>query len=504
MTDQPAQGPADPGGQASIESCLLGVTSWWLDKHNRAEVMGLVSRHFRPQEVYEANKLLSSICQLGDPIHHRNSALRSAGEAFVVDLVNNLEMLDSEKRAPRYLVPSTMLDRIPLSALSVRNEVSVGARLESLEQTMSKVSGMLERLKPGSTSSESMVMSRMNSLEESVMRISSLLESGQLTQAPSFRTLPNRALPSVMITAAGGVGGELAEDVAGGAQRVNDCDGKATYSAITSKSTLQPHRIRSRSTSLKRKAEEQLEKDQRRIYTPEQNGFPHDNPVVGQGRHGGGTGSERAHDLADAGGEGQYSRQGRPRTRKLASGTSQVKVDEVADYVAPVEYYIGNTSNRTTEDDIKTVLTKCAAPVPGGENLIVEKVELLTKELNPRTKCWKVVIPYKFKEIMDKDEVYPSGWKHRKFFGSRNAKDKKSTEENQNSPGDQVLREREREVEILVKKQEEERQALQVLTQKQKEEECRLLHEAERLRLLEERMTGSGGGTRPGGVQASL
>ena len=81
------------------------------------------------------------------------------------------------------------------------------------------------------------------------------------------------------------------------------------------------------------------------------------------------------------------------RVRKTASVTSHVKVDGVTDYVAVVEYYIGNTSNRTTEEDIKTALSCCAAPLMGGENLVFEKVELLTKEENPRTKCWKVVIP---------------------------------------------------------------------------------------------------------------
>ena len=38
---------------------------------------------------------------------------------------------------------------------------------------------------------------------------------------------------------------------------------------------------------------------------------------------------------------------------------------------------------------------------------------------HPRTKCWKVVIPHKFKDIIEKDELYPSGWCHRKFFAPR-------------------------------------------------------------------------------------
>ena len=105
-----------------------------------------------------------------------------------------------------------------------------------------------------------------------------------------------------------------------------------------------------------------------------------------------------------------FRRQGRPRVRKTASGSSQVQVEGINDYIAPVEYYIGNTSNRITDEDIKTILIRCAAAVEGGQGLVVDEVKLLTKEEDPRTKCWKVVIPYKFKDIMEKDDVYPTGW----------------------------------------------------------------------------------------------
>ena len=172
-------------------------------------------------------------------------------------------------------------------------------------------------------------------------------------------------------------------------------------------------------------------------------------------------------------------------------------MDEVADYVAPVEYYIGNTGGKTTVEDIRTVLTKCAAPLLGEDDLRIENIELLTKELNPRTKCWKVVIPYRFKDIMEKDEVYPTGWRHRKFFGSRNTKQRRTSSDNPNNLADQILKDRQLELQNLVQKQEEERQALEVLAQKQREEECRLSHEAERLKLLEERMRGSKVGAMP-------
>ena len=57
--------------------------------------------------------------------------------------------------------------------------------------------------------------------------------------------------------------------------------------------------------------------------------------------------------------------------------------------------------------------------------MTVLDVECLTKEEEPRTKCWKVVVPFKFKDLMERDELYPEGWRHRKFFGGRKISDQK-------------------------------------------------------------------------------
>ena len=50
------------------------------------------------------------------------------------------------------------------------------------------------------------------------------------------------------------------------------------------------------------------------------------------------------------------------------------------------------------------------------EDIKVECKNNLVLEPNPRTKCWKVTVPYLFKDIMERDEFYPSGWSHRKWF----------------------------------------------------------------------------------------
>ena len=75
--------------------------------------------------------------------------------------------LDSDKKSPRFLVPSEELGSIPLGALGVRDEVSVSARLESLELTMRKVCSLLEKVEANPPLA---LISRLDSLEVSVKK----------------------------------------------------------------------------------------------------------------------------------------------------------------------------------------------------------------------------------------------------------------------------------------------------------------------------------------------
>ena len=49
--------------------------------------------------------------------------------------------------------------------------------------------------------------------------------------------------------------------------------------------------------------------------------------------------------------------------------------------------------------------------------MVIEQCNSLTKEENTRTRVWRVVVPDKFKEVMQGDRMYPSGWHHREFEG---------------------------------------------------------------------------------------
>ena len=66
----------------------------------------------------------------------------------------------------------------------------------------------------------------------------------------------------------------------------------------------------------------------------------------------------------------------------------------------------------------KKVLERCAEPLlQEKESLVIESIHCLTKEPDPRTRCWRVVVPHRFKEVMENSLLYPEGWKYREFVG---------------------------------------------------------------------------------------
>ena len=107
----------------------------------------------------------------------------------------------------------------------------------------------------------------------------------------------------------------------------------------------------------------------------------------------------------------------RHQPRKVSYGKSKVTLAGAE--AAPIDIFIGNTNPLATPEMIKTVLANSAQQLPDKPQLAVIEVKCLNnfeRDPNPRSKCWKVTVPYADKELMEKDELYPSGWSHRKFF----------------------------------------------------------------------------------------
>ena len=51
------------------------------------------------------------------------------------------------------------------------------------------------------------------------------------------------------------------------------------------------------------------------------------------------------------------------------------------------------------------------------------------------------MVPYKFKELMEKDELYPPGWCHRKFFAPKQPKNTAKQPRKDSGIVEEVLRE---------------------------------------------------------------
>ena len=80
-----------------------------------------------------------------------------------------------------------------------------------------------------------------------------------------------------------------------------------------------------------------------------------------------------------------------------------------------------------TPDIIEKVMKKCAGNLPEKVELTVLEVKCLNnleRDPSPRTRCWKITVPYVHRELMDSDELYPTGWSHRKFFAPRSQQNK--------------------------------------------------------------------------------
>ena len=111
------------------------------------------------------------------------------------------------------------------------------------------------------------------------------------------------------------------------------------------------------------------------------------------------------------------------KPRKVSYGKAKVTSGRSDEAVAPFEIFIANTHPESTSDLIKEILQECsAADTTRSAALEIIDVKCMTNKVkipDPRTLCWKVTVPHREREHMLKDESYPEGWAHRRFFPPR-------------------------------------------------------------------------------------
>ena len=350
MTPPPGEMTPPPGVLVSL---VLGTVHMWHLRGHRSNVVDLIVKHFTACELLEARKELCTAVGAAVPVARRDSDYRSAAAAHAVDLLDQVGELDSQRKLPVIVVPSTLLAKVPVSTLLASDDVAVGARLENLERSMKLLADSV-------TSRMAVVAAPSNSqglFAGARARVNSNGRGGGQVQQGGLQ-----GVPQVSVSPPPGVVG------------VASWAGVAGTGAAGTLQAPPVFRDRLGSDAEKRKRGE----DQSEFRVP-----------------------------------------GRQRGRKVAIGKSTVNVDDGGE-AAPLEYYVGNTTPRATPDIIKAVLVKCATQLE--KDLQVLEVKCLTTGIdNPRTKSWKVKVPYKHKELMEKNELYPEGWTYRKFFAPRSA-----------------------------------------------------------------------------------
>ena len=364
-----------------LESSVLATIHMWMLKHNKDEIVGHIVRNFLATDVHLAMCELNTSVGKEKPPGHRDTAGRSAAELYASELCDMMSELTSANKLPKIVVSSMCLGMVPVAVLKTSDEMSVNARLESMEVGMKKVTDALVKLtaeqarkQPTFTGGPSQV----GHLGGQQTPQLGSAETGHL-KVPSA---PEQELRSWAAAAAAGTGDRVQQPgVVGGQGRP---------------------RLGSIGNPQKRARQEEKQQQQEQ---------------------------QHVQDQQDKQFQEVQTRNQQRKQRKVAYGCSQVNIEEEGS-AAPVEFYVGNTTPRATKEIIESVLIKCAKGVET-ETLfsVVEVQQLATHIVNPRTKCWKVVVPYKYKQLMEKDELYPSGWTHRKFFGPRKSKENNTARE---------------------------------------------------------------------------
>ena len=424
-----------------LESTVLATVHMWTLKHNKEEIVGHIIRNFLGTDVYQAMCELRTSFGQDKPSGHRNSAGRTAAELYASELCDMIVELSTAKKLPNIVMPSLCLSLVPVAVLKTNDEINISARLESMDIGMKKLTEAMVKISAGQRPSASTVSPAPPAV--TVTRAQAATTSATPAGGPvSFAQAQAQATVtgnSLEIPSAPPASQEQMRSWAAAAAAAGVASGQALGGASGGVRPKVQSRDRIGSSS-----------SQKRDREGEEQPFQ------------------------------QYQSRNQVRKqRKVAYGSSKVNVEEEGS-AAPVEFYVGNTTTRATKEIIASVLVKCAKGLEPSTNFHVVEVEQLALHLvNPRTKCWKVIVPYMYKQLMENDELYPTGWTHRKFFGPRKSKENPAKHARMDDQlVAEVLKEQERK-QLDENRQAEERQQREEATRLA--EQSRLVEEAARL-----------------------
>ena len=385
-----------PGVPGVLDSAVLGTVHMHIKTGVSTDIIELVVTSFTEEEILNAKTELIDFIGMGIPGGHKDTAERTAAYLYAKELVELVNELDKGNRMPKVVVSSDQLGRVPLGkkGLSPADAVPISARMNNLEDTVKKLCESFDKFR-----------SENNKASKAVEKTFADIANGGLGAVQKNRA--NQGMnggarqggpPNIHVTGPpqNGYGNCWATEMNGQtAQGFNQgghlgrglqAGGRAGAGA-------------GRSVSPKRSREES-END--------------------------GSGGQA---------NGQFQTVPPRRPRKVTYGRSKVTMEGAE--AAPVEIFIGNTNPKATPEIISEVMKKCALDLPEKIELEVLEVKCLINldvDPNPRTRCWKITVPYRFRELMARDDLYYCGWSHRQFFPPRQNRAKR----HQADPNDPV------------------------------------------------------------------
>ena len=354
-----------------IESMVLAVAHHWSRRETKDRQVELIERHFRKDEMFNALMALNKLVGRKGPQNRQATSARSAAKAQAEDVVNAIIELGDQAKLPRFLVQSEDLHRVLplLGALSVSDERTVAVRLEALEATQRNNMVEMRRLVAGVQAAHQMSV-----------------PAAHLISAPGAPGAPQMSapgaplpVPEVVVSkpdyaTAAGAGGAAGVD-----QQFHE---RPTRTELEQQGRVARAEKVGRVSSGRGKVVRSVSRKRQR------------------------TGSDED--------EFQVVNHQRTKNRerpKVSTGTSSLA--ELADLAGPAEFWIGNTRADTTKEQVVEKLMRSAEEL--SSPLKVEQVVCLTKEVNPRTKSWKVSVVASSKELMANPVLYPVGWTFRPF-----------------------------------------------------------------------------------------
>ena len=349
-----------------VKDLVLGCIQSWLNRFGKDDIVKMVSENFIDKEIFDALKCLCDRLGLDPPKARRNTMKQVAVKVWAAELYDTLMKEDNIGKLPEFVVSSQELQRVPLSLMSGANDiVPVCTKMNILEKKMEEMVDTVAKLAKAQVLPSLQVQAPMPSLGS----YSSVLQGAPAGVQQQLVGTPSRTRLDSFGTAALALKRKQGDD-----------------SGISS------------------------------------SGMGH-----GQGAGGAAVLAPQPRQGGVVGGASHVStdqpRQPRGQ-RKQCFGTSKVIATGRTDWAAPVEVFISNTSADITENEVREVLKLCAEDAKaseGNENLsdfVVKDVKCLTRPdiENPRTKCWRVSVPFRFKDYIMSDLAYPVGWCHRPFY----------------------------------------------------------------------------------------